>query len=271
MRCNTNAKAERQGGGGGLPCCKEIAVAKNLATDVGSPQPCADDRAYSQGSLQCNTGNCVVVSLSAMCSWLRPANITSQPYKRGRTQQVVGVLTYLKTGLTTKTSEFIESEAESINMLEEEKKKKKNNGVARQIQSRHTFQLLRETQRTAKPCAPPVTSLRCQILACSDEQSAQLLHQRVYAPVAPLAGPPTPLQGHKSNQCSKCKRGSQSQTPSHSEVGSKCQSRETTCEWKCNIAVARLFSSDTTTLQSPRLSRLSRPCLVDSPSNPKKS
>ena len=147
---------------------------------------------------------------------------------------------------------------------------KKNNRVARQIQSTHTFQLLRETQRTAKPCAPPITSLRCQILACSEEQSAQLLHQRVYAPPAPLAGPPTPLQGHKSNQCSKCKRGSQSQTPSHSEVCSKCHSRETTCEWKCNIAVARLFSSDTTTLQSPRVSRLSRPCLIDSPSIPQK-
>ena len=37
-----------------------------------------------------------------MCSWLRPANITSQPYKRCRTQQVVGVLTYLKTGLRTR-------------------------------------------------------------------------------------------------------------------------------------------------------------------------
>ena len=122
---------------------------------------------------------------------------------------------------------------------------------------------------TAKPCVPPITSLRCQIVTRSEEQSAQLLHQRVYAPPAPLAGPPTPLQGHKSNQCSKCKRNSQSQTPSHSEVYSKCHSRETTCEWKCNIAVARLFSSDTTTLQSPRLSRLSRPCLVDSPSNPK--
>ena len=42
------------------------------------------------------------------------------------------------------------------------------------------------------------------------------------------------------------------------------------CEWKCNIAVARLFSSDTTTLQSPRLSRLIRPCLIDSPSILKK-
>ena len=121
MRCNVYAKAERQGEGG-LPCCKEIALAKNLATNIGSPQPRADDRAYSQGSLHCNTGNCVLVSLAVMCSWLRPANITSQPYKRGRTQQVVGVLTYLKTGLTANTSEFIESGAESINVLEQVKK-----------------------------------------------------------------------------------------------------------------------------------------------------
>ena len=109
-----------------------------------------------------------------------------------------------------------------------------------------------------------------KVPARSEEQSTQLLHQRVYAPPAPLAGPPTPLQGHKSNQCSKGNRNSQSQTPSHSEVCSKCHSLETTCEWKCNIAVARLFSSDTTTLQSPPLSRLSRPCLIDSPSILKK-
>ena len=43
----------------------------------------------------------------------------------------------------------------------------------------------------------------------------------------------------------------------------KRHSWETTCEWKRNIAVAHLFSSDTTTLQSPRASRFSRPCLID--------
>ena len=132
MRCNVYAKAERQGGGG-LPFCKEIALAKNLATDVGSPQPRADDRAYSQGSPHCNTGNCVVFSLSVMCSWLRPTNITSQLYKRGRPKQVVGVLTCLKTRLTINTPKFIESAEESINVLEQVK----SNRVARQIQSSH--------------------------------------------------------------------------------------------------------------------------------------
>ena len=39
--------------------------------------------------------------------------------------------------------------------------------------------------------------------------------------------------------------------------------RETTCECKCNIAVAHLFSSDSNTLQSPRASRFSRPGLID--------
>ena len=38
----------------------------------------------------------------------------------------------------------------------------------------------------------------------------------------------------------------------------KRHSWETTCEWKCNIAVANLFSSDT---HEP--SRFSRPCLID--------
>ena len=136
IRCNANEKAERQGGRG-LPCCKEIALAaKNLATDIGSPQSRADDRAYSQGLPHCNTGNCVVVSLSVMCSWQRPAHITSQPYKRGRPKQQVGVLTCLKTGRTINTPKIIESAAESINALEQVR----SNRVARQIQSTHTLQ-----------------------------------------------------------------------------------------------------------------------------------
>ena len=230
MRCNVYAKAKRQGRGG-LPCCKEIALAKNLATNIGPPQPRADDLAYSQGSLHCNTGNCVLVSLSAMCSWLRPANITSQLYKRGRPKQVLGSLTYLKTRLTINTPKFSESAEGSINVLEQEKKtglRDKSNQHTRSGSCVEPMLTRSENVLTARRCVPPVTSLRCQGPTRSEVQSTQLLHQRVYAPPAPVAGPPTPLQGHKSNQCSKCKRNSQSQTPSHSEVCSKCHHRETT-------------------------------------------
>ena len=89
--------------------------------------------------------------------------------------------------------------------------------------------------------------------------------------------------------CTSCTTGWPSDATSRPQVHSAASANETAnrkhhhtvkcaasvilgraCEWKCNIAVARLFSSDTTTLQSPRVSRLIRPCLIDEPSILKK-
>ena len=120
MRCNANAEAERQGGGG-LPCCMEIALAKNVATDIGSPQPRADDRAHSQVSphlqhWELRVGLVVRDVLLTETSKHHIASVQS-----GSSQASCWCPDVFETRFTSNTSKLMESAPESINVLEQEK------------------------------------------------------------------------------------------------------------------------------------------------------